>query len=93
MFAFLPLILLSIWCAWATESFAHSWYDADCCSEQDCYEVPDEDVVEIEDGKWKHLPTGAVFERRKVRPSKDGHFHVCIHPKLGPQCIYIVQGS
>lgn len=75
---------------------AHSWYDAECCSDQDCYAVPAQDVIEIENG-WKHLPTGTVFSKEQVKPSKDHRFHVCIGNKAWdkgkPYCIYILQGA
>lgn len=78
----------------------HSWYDHDCCSDQDCKPVPATDVVEIEGG-WKYLPTGAIFrdtpEKKRIRPSQDRNFHVCIGrsewDKNFPYCIYILQGA
>lgn len=74
---------------------AHSWYDPECCSGQDCQPVATEDVVETEKG-WKHLPTGTEFTREMVKPSRDRHFHVCIGNsewnKGLPYCIYVVQG-
>lgn len=76
---------------------AHSWYDAECCSNQDCKPVVTEDVVEIEDGGWKYLPTGTVFRRDQVKPSRDRHFHVCIGVaewnRGKPYCIYVLQGT
>jgi len=77
-------------------AWAHSWYDHECCSDNDCRPVSSEDVVETETG-WKHLPTGTVFTREMVKPSRDGNFHVCIGNRswdLGrPYCIYILQGA
>lgn len=78
----------------------HSWYDADCCGEGDCVPVPATDVVEIEGG-WKYLPTGNEFRNegliRRIRPSRDRNFHVCIGKKahdLGRSyCIYILSGA
>lgn len=71
----------------------HGWYDAECCSESDCREVDDTDVVESADGVWKHLPTGKLFSKDKVRPSKDSHFHVCISAAGIARCIYVQQGT
>jgi hypothetical protein len=75
---------------------AHSWYDPQCCSDQDCSPVAIDDVVETEKG-WKHLPTGTEFTRDMVLPSKDNRFHVCIGnrewDKGKPYCIYVLQGS
>ena len=78
----------------------HSWYDYDCCSDEDCRPVPATDVVEIEGG-WKHIPSGAIFkdtpEKKRIRPSHDRHFHVCLGNKPYnmnfPYCIYILQGT
>lgn len=75
---------------------AHSWYDPTCCGGDDCRPVPATELIEIEEGKWKHLPTGAIFKKVQVHPSKDGRFHVCIgnknHDRGRPYCVYIVQG-
>jgi hypothetical protein len=77
-------------------AFAHSWYDWQCCSDQDCYPVPVQDVIETDKG-WKHLPTGTEFTKEQVKPSKDHRFHVCIgnkaHDMGRPYCIYILQGA
>lgn len=76
---------------------AHHWYDPECCSGSDCRPVSYDDVVEIEGGQWKHLPSGVIFRRDQVRPSKDRHMHVCIGNKawdMGrPYCIYVLSGS
>jgi len=96
----------------ATPALAHSWYDNACCGDGDCRPVPATDVRELSEGVWKYLPTGHTFQNggiyRRVRPSKDAHFHVCIgRPYLEPAtplpgfitvpglgfCIYIVQGN
>jgi hypothetical protein len=75
---------------------AHSWYDPHCCSGSDCRPVAYDDVIEIEGG-WKHLPTGVMFRRDQVLPSKDNKFHVCIgnkpHDMGRPYCIYVLNGS
>lgn len=77
-------------------AFGHSWYDAACCSDNDCYAVPAIDVIETDKG-WKHLPTGVEFTKDMVKPSKDRRFHVCIGNKAfdkgKPYCIYILQGA
>lgn len=90
------MIFLLALIGFAIDALAHSWYDPECCSDQGCRPVVTEDVIETEDG-WKHLPTGTVFSRNQVKPSRDGRFHVCIGVKpwdLGkPYCIYIVQGT
>lgn len=85
-------ILIALICI----AFAHSWYDLECCSDNDCHPVAVDDVIETEKG-WKHLPTGTEFTRDQVKPSKDRRFHVCIGNKAWdrgkPYCIYILQGA
>lgn len=75
---------------------AHSWYDPECCSNQDCFPVAIDDVIETETG-WKHLPTGTEFTREMVKPSKDHRFHVCIGNSNWNRgkayCIYVLQGA
>ena len=74
-------------------SFGHSWYDASCCSNRDCHPVNAEDVIELENGSWKYLPLNIVFTKDKVKPSRDGKFHVCYGPESHyPFCIYILMG-
>jgi hypothetical protein len=95
MARYLLLILFAICAALAfftTMARPHSWYEGDCCSNNDCFKVANEDVVEIEGG-WKYLPTGNEFkDPKKIRPSRDGKFHVCIMGTTS-MCIYIVQGT
>lgn len=57
---------------------AHSWYPAHCCSTTDCHAVPQEELEEQPDGRWKHLPSGLTFDKDKTYPSQDRHWHVCI---------------
>jgi hypothetical protein len=75
---------------------AHSWYDVECCHNDDCKPVAYEDVEEVGGGSWRHVPSGTVFTRAMVKPSKDRHFHVCIGNKSWnkgkPLCIYTLQG-
>jgi hypothetical protein len=75
-------------------AWGHSWYDWDCCADNDCKPVPAEDVAEIVGG-WKYLPTGNEFkDPKRIRPSHDGNFHVCINPSNKQSlCIYIVSGT
>jgi hypothetical protein len=87
------LLLLAL----AGSAQAHSWYDPECCNTQDCRPVETEDVVEIENGVWKYLPTGQEFRGKQIRPSRDNHFHVCIGNQPWNDgrayCIYILSGS
>ena len=78
---------------------AHSWYDADCCGDTDCHQVPCDEISEEPDGfHWQYGPRRVdelVFARSKLRPSRDGYCHVC-HQNLRdkpsiPICIYLRQ--
>jgi hypothetical protein len=76
---------------------AHSWYDAECCSDNDCRPVRAMDVEETGPGEWTYLPTGNKFTKNQIKPSRDGRFHVCIGNKAWDMgrsyCIYILQGA
>ena len=76
----------------SSPALAHSFYDYDCCSDRDCHPVNSDDLVEVEDGCWKYLPTGAKFCGKQVRPSQDKHWHVCIGAGGQPYCAYIQMG-
>jgi hypothetical protein len=59
---------------------AHSWYDAQCCSDKDCSPALGADVdpdgsmsIEIAPSNFIQIPAG--FPKR---PSRDFDFHVCI---------------
>ena len=68
---------------------AHSWYDQSCCSDRDCHPVNSDDLVEVENGCWKYLPTGARFCGNQVKPSQDKHWHVCVSNTGIPYRAYI----
>jgi hypothetical protein len=61
---------------------AHSWYATDCCNIDDCYPVPAEAMEEIGPDIWRYKVTGNIFKNdmyfKRIRPSQDGGFHVCI---------------
>jgi hypothetical protein len=89
-------VVIAALLVWPFYAFGHSWYDPECCSDRDCKPVyaPEEDLEELPNGAWRHKPSGLTFKREDVKPSKDRHFHVCIHPTLNiPYCIYILQGT
>lgn len=87
------LLLLSV----NAQVEAHSWYDPSCCGGLDCHPVEIEDVIPLDNGRWKYLPTGTVFEANQIKPSRDQYFHVCIgisdHNLGRPYCLYILQGA
>jgi hypothetical protein len=73
-------------------AYPHSFYSTHCCSgdgpNPDCRPVADEEVEEMDDGAWRHKPTGLIFRKDQVRPTQDKHIHVCIW-RGEPRCIYI----
>jgi hypothetical protein len=66
----------------AKKARAHSWYATDCCNIDDCYPVATEAMEEIGPDIWRYKVTGNVFKNepnfKRIRPSQDGGFHVCI---------------
>lgn len=60
------------------KAHAHDWYPRHCCSETDCHKVAVDELEEQKDGRWKHLPSGVIFEKDRTYPSQDRHWHVCI---------------
>lgn len=85
-------IALLLALSFPTLAHAHSWYDPYCCNDKDCHPVEDEDLEELPGGEWKHLPTGKVFSKDKVKPTQDRKQHVCIWNGQ-PRCIYIRFGT
>lgn len=89
-------IFAAVWllCTWSDRAFSHSWYDPECCSDRDCHPVDSRELAEAADGTWIYLPTGARFERSKIRPSRDARFHICVLESTGASlCLYVIQGS
>ena len=78
----------------SSPAVAHSWYEARCCSDQDCRQV---DGCTLDDGTQGIVIEGqcAPIDWSKVQPmpSPDGQWHACLGHRLdgrGPQvrCIY-----
>lgn len=73
---------------------AHSWYDSDCCSNEDCVPVLASTVRETPrgfvytpiSGRSCFFPKDSAMQR--IRKSKDGEYHVCITKNGVCQCIY-----
>lgn len=75
-----------------TGAFAHSWYDSECCGENDCEPVK---VQTDEKGNFAVLKNGQkwyVDKPRSIRPSKDDNYHVCIHMNM-VWCFYVPSGT
>ena len=56
---------------------SHSFYPVECCSDRDCAPYPSSLVTETPAGYA--LETGEFIERKRVRFSPDGGFHLCRH--------------
>ena len=80
-------------------AFAHQapsgWtYDATCCSNRDCAELPEAETPKpLDGGDWR-LTTGEIVPRDKVKFSPDGKFHLCRWNATGAVlCLYVPPSS
>ena len=79
---------------------AHSWYERDCCDEQDCRPSPAGEVTVVPGGyEYRFEGTGPVeffpIGHPRVRNSLDNQFHACPQ-KYNPShthCLYVPGGS
>lgn len=85
------------------------FYDYECCALNDCGPVPAENVAETPNGyvvrvkpgthpMWKASETETLvltfsYRTSKVKPSRDGNWHVCFNAKLEPLCLYVTGGG
>lgn len=76
-------ILLLLLCSSSPTVLAHSWYDADCCSDKDCHAVIKIDQTPT--GRWMHYDYQGAPRKifipntfKRIRPSKDAEYHVCV---------------
>ena len=80
----------------STLVYAHSFYDHDCCSDQDCHPIEScDELHEQPDGSYTWTDDAGRtyrFRSERVRPSKDAHCHVCTVARYG-LCAYIQQNS
>lgn len=76
------IILLALYAV----AFSHEWYDPECCSGQDCFQV-DEHSHHAVSGeaapggyliRWRDLKW--VYSEKDVRRSQDGKYHICLLP-------------
>ncbi len=80
-------------CAFFVSASAHEahkgWeYDADCCSDRDCFEIEAKGIKQVPGGY--ELATGEFVAQSKVRQSKDEDYHLCRHNRVGTIfCLYI----
>ena len=84
-----------------SQANAHSFYDAACCHNRDCYPLPDGySYYELPDGNyhaaWISPHTGKIVEgivsRNNVKDTHDGKEHGCETPESKPRCLYIHRG-
>lgn len=72
----------------------HSFYDSTCCSDKDCYPLPDDHIKEVAEG-YLVPETGEVIPHGdpKIRFSPDGKWHRCSHNggdrKAITICLYV----
>jgi len=91
--AFFLIVVFALCVVVATGALAHSFYDAQCCSGDDCAPVPDGAVTEGPDGYT--LPNGGLvpYGSPKIRFSPDGQYHWChsvpINGEPFTYCLYV----
>jgi hypothetical protein len=64
---------------------AHSWYPYSCCSDKDCFELPEKAVSVTRTGYLVRLnvdgsPISLHIKQDEAKPSEDEHFHICLVP-------------
>lgn len=82
-----------------TSAIGHSWYDVDCCHDNDCGPA----TISYVASDPKSLPvmmvstpfgTKPVTKETLIRRSKDGKFHACTPAYLNyARCIYVQDGN
>lgn len=102
MFIFLWFVFMTLFVAgWVNGARAHSFYPYICCSDQDCYPIPVEDVRATPQG-WRIVKEGITIPYEAARPSPDGRFHICrnemgkgtlITPSGHPPCFWAPEGA
>lgn len=74
--------------------FGHSFYDGECCSDNDCAPVKTDVESDFTNKVYRWDNWVVPFNDPRIRHSPDGQFHACILPytkKL--QCLYIPHGG
>jgi hypothetical protein len=80
------------------EAQSHSWYDPDCCSNQDCEPVSDVAFVASDAGTLPVMVVTTSFGTKplipstKIRQSKDSRMHACIY-QGALLCLYLPPGN
>ena len=88
----LTICLLIAWMIWTNNvTNAHEFYSPYCCSGKDC--APAKVSVNPDGSVTATNQFGtARFSPKQFKPSQDGRYHACIHPALGPRCLYVPAG-
>jgi len=85
--------------AWTMPVHAHSWYEWECCSDQDCSPMASDEFY-LDDGDVVIVETGERISLSETHPSQDGDWHRCIYLNgsrqgqtrkhtRGGMCIYV----
>jgi len=76
---------------WHQPVKAHDWYSPYCCSGKDC--APAKVHINRDGSVTARNQYGiGRFFPKDFKPSQDGRYHACIHPTLGPRCLYVPGG-
>lgn len=92
--------------AW-TAAHAHSWYPLECCHQNDCAEISDDNVRIGQGGYIVIVPPGShpmwpasrpqplqvSIPYTKAKQSPDGKYHICLNPSGGLLCFFASIGS
>jgi hypothetical protein len=74
----LLVMIIILFLALFAVAFAHSWYPPECCSDSDCYPLPEGSVIKAPGGYL--LEGGEFVPDALTKEGKDGRYHVCRHP-------------
>jgi len=85
------ILITAILVALGSCAQAHEWYSPYCCSGKDCAPAK---VHINKDGSVTARNQYGIgrFFPKDFKPSQDGQYHACIHPTLGPCCLYVPAG-
>lgn len=82
--AMLAIAVLIHACTYAR---AHSWYPAECCSDRDCYPLPDGSVKKVPGG-YQLIENGEFIAEKDTREGRDDQFHICRWPDGRRICFF-----
>jgi len=89
----LYLLSAALLVAFMLNAKAHSWYDFDCCSDNDCAPLSPDDVATTPQG-YRIKGTWTVpYSAPQIRPSRDHDYHLCEYPKGTVRCLYVPAGG